>query len=287
MRTSRTPSSPNVIGGSAAASSVDAGVRESATIAGGGVRGPGERARLRRRRAAQPRLDVYGTVGGGMANLAGNDAGTWLPPGRPWRESNYNRATRLRSAAVGNGHGVNLASGDSNNIPRRLQQRGNAAPCVDRRRPRYRHGLHQPRCRRPRRVEAGRQRASSRSGSNVARAPTTAPPPATARSQTSGAAWCSPAEGEEPGVRGFEVVSARRTSRASLLRTACPWTSVAASWRQDTQWVTVGDLVPGQTIATWTGAYCPAAVWNNASDHSLKDRFAAGSAWTRRPCWKA
>jgi hypothetical protein len=39
-------------------------------------------------------------------------------------------------------------------------------------------------------------------------------------------------------------------------------------------WVYLGDLIPSQTIATWTGAYLSdSGVWSNASDRALKTDF--------------
>ena len=84
--------SPNVIGGSPA-NSVTAGVR-GATIAGGGV--PAGNSDPDYADEAPNRVtDAYGTVGGGYANRAGNDAGTVIDRG---------------FATVGGG-GLNSASG--------------------------------------------------------------------------------------------------------------------------------------------------------------------------------
>ncbi len=84
--------SPNVIGGSPA-NSVTAGVR-GATIAGGGV--PAGNSDPDYADEAPNRVtDAYGTVGGGYANRAGNDAGTVIDRG---------------FATVGGGGG-NIASG--------------------------------------------------------------------------------------------------------------------------------------------------------------------------------
>jgi hypothetical protein len=94
-----TPITANVIAGSSA-NSVTAGVR-GATIAGGGV--PTGASDPNFTREAPNRVtDVYGTVGGGYANLAGDDAGTTVDRGFATVGGGLNnRAMRVASTVSG------------------------------------------------------------------------------------------------------------------------------------------------------------------------------------------
>ncbi|MFO1311551.1 MAG: tail fiber domain-containing protein [Burkholderiales bacterium] len=99
--------SPNVIGGSPA-NSISAGVR-GATIGGGGVP-TGDTDPDFLSEAPNRVTDAYGTVGGGYANRAGDDAGTTLD--RPFATvgGGFHNAASGSYATVGGGN-VNTASG--------------------------------------------------------------------------------------------------------------------------------------------------------------------------------
>jgi len=266
--------SPNVIGGSPA-NSVDAGVR-GATVAGGGV-SPGNEPDFVVVEQPNRVTDVYGTVGGGMANLAGNDAGTLVDAA--WATvagGNYNRATGY-AAAVGGGH-VNLASGDSSNIPGGYsnEARGALASIAG--------GRDNLAAGYTSHVAGGLDNVSSGTASFVAGGSSNVASANYSFAAGHGAVadqWgCMVfANWGGPGVGTGSCLGASYIARFLLPHGL----SVDFGQRRPdgggTQWVYVGDLVPGQTIATWTGAYLSSSgVWNNASDRSLKDGFSGVDA---------
>ncbi|MCL4763364.1 MAG: tail fiber domain-containing protein [Burkholderiales bacterium] len=104
--------SPNVIGGSPA-NNVTAGVR-GATIAGGGVP-PGDTDPDLFLEAPNRVTDAYGTVGGGFANRAGNDAGSTTD--RPFATvaGGINNTANGSASTVGGGSG-NTASGSASAV---------------------------------------------------------------------------------------------------------------------------------------------------------------------------
>ena len=102
--------SPNVIGGSQH-NSVEAGVR-GATIAGGGVAAnvPDP---FTLPEAPNRVTDDYGTIGGGFANVAGNDAGSL----RPWATvgGGARNVASGRSSTIGGGYN-NRADGETSTV---------------------------------------------------------------------------------------------------------------------------------------------------------------------------
>ncbi len=98
--------SPNVIGGSPA-NTVTAGVR-GATIAGGGALANTDPDFIGE--APNRVTDAYGTVGGGVANVAGDDAGTTRDAGFATVGGGLNNAASGVGSTVGGG-GPNTASG--------------------------------------------------------------------------------------------------------------------------------------------------------------------------------
>jgi hypothetical protein len=237
--------SPNVIGGSAA-NSVTAGVR-GATIAGGGV--PAEDTDPNFSLGAPNRVtDAYGTVGGGYANHAGNDAGD---------------ATDAPFATVGGGLG-NVASGSASTVGGgQLNAASGYSSVVG-------GGVGN--------TASGGDSAIGGGSSNVASGTFSAVPGGIGNAATADYAFAAGyfAKADQPLCAVFALwasptVPMSCIGQASVFRVGADhgFSVDYYSQRADgggNRWVYIGDVFAGRTINAWNGAHLTdAGVWVNGS----------------------
>jgi len=260
--------SPNVIGGSPA-NGVTAGVR-GATIAGGGIPG-GDSDPDYFDEAPNRVTDHYGTIGGGYANVAGDNAG--MSTSAPfatiaggWSNSASgaistvtggvdNTASSTQSTVAGGGG--NTASGHSSTVGGGVANTASGS-----------YGT----------VTGGLGNDATGFTSTVAGGSNNA---------------ASGAYSFAAGVNGLADQSGcfAFVNWSNLQSGSCLGVSNVARFILDhglsvdyharradgggSRWVYVGDVFGGQTIATWTGAFLSdAGVWTNNSDRARKDGFA-------------
>jgi len=261
--------SPNVVGG-VSDNGVGPGVR-GATIAGGGVAPGGDPEFVA---VEQPNFvsDVYGTIGGGTANLAGDNAGTVLD--RRWATvagGNYNRAIGFISA-VGGGQ-ANVASGDGSAVP------GGYNNVAD-------GGVSS--------IAGGRDNRSggftSHVGGGIENVATGTASFVAGGSNNVASGNYSFAAGAGAVADQYGCMVFANWGGIGVGTGSCLGSSYVARFmlphglsvdyyqrRPDgggTRWAYIGDQFFGQTIATWTGAFLSdSGVWSNASDRSAKDGF--------------
>jgi hypothetical protein len=234
--------SPNVIGGHPA-NSVTAGVR-GATIAGGGL--PGDVDTEAQEGAPNRVTDIYGTVGGGYDNLAGNDAGTVTDRGfATVAGGRGNTATGLGSSIAG-GH-FNEATGAYSAIAGGYSNVASGSFST---------------------VAGGRDNIASGVSSFAA-----------GRRAVADQAQCfvfANWSGEAATGSCLGANMARFLLDHGL---RVDYHTRQADGSGD-RWVHMGDLVAGQTIATWIGAHLTdAGVWvDAASSKSAKTDFTAVDA---------